>query len=472
MNVHTWADRPVRRSFPPSPRALVDGLLHEIRRSSARFRLWMGFLLVLLVFFADCAVVALPPGWEVAGTTPTFEWGLFIVGYVFFAILTSGLCLSASLGTVFGIERFRPFEKRHLVLAILSLTAAFMIIALDLHYPVRMVFGAVLVPSPTSPMWWMGVFYGGYLVFLLVEAFATWTHRRRLHQVTSLLTTTTAIAAPMTLGAVFGALAAKPFWYGVFTPVLMIASALLAGAALLGLVFGLVTKLRLEGAERAVTLAMPAVRILLGFSVVMVGVLLARHVVAGLISSTAGAPEAALALIAGPLAIPFWIRVAVGLGIPLAIVLTPAGRTTNGILAASLLALPMVFLDRYLFVAGGQVAPITAVSGNVVETWATYFPSIVEIGVVVGAAAFVAMGYTLAERYMDMREAPEGHPPIPLARVRAGFADRLGRLLTWTDRVAFARRRVPADPAGLIRTEELEEARREAALQAGDGGAM
>ena len=126
--------------------------------------------------------MSIPPGWEVFGTTPSFEWGLMIIGYVFFAIMTSGLCLASSLGTVFGIERFRPFEKRHAILAVLSLTTAFLIIALDLHYPVRMVFGAVFVPSPSSPMWWMGVFYGLYLVVLLVEVWSMFTPHPKIHQ--------------------------------------------------------------------------------------------------------------------------------------------------------------------------------------------------------------------------------------------------------------------------------------------------
>ena len=83
---------------------------------------------------------------------------------------------------MFGIERFRPLEKRHAILAVLSLTTAFGIIALDLHYPVRMVFGAVLVPSPSSPMWWMGVFYGAYLVVLLVEVWSMFTPHPIIHQ--------------------------------------------------------------------------------------------------------------------------------------------------------------------------------------------------------------------------------------------------------------------------------------------------
>ncbi len=145
-----------------------------------------------------------PPGTEVFGTTPSFEWGILISAYVFFAITTSGLCLGSSLGTVFGIDMFRPLEKRHAILAVLSLTTAFGIIALDLHYPVRMVFGAVFNPSLSSPMWWMGVFYGVYLVFLLVEVWSMFTGRDSIHRYACLASSCTAVLAPSTLGAVFG----------------------------------------------------------------------------------------------------------------------------------------------------------------------------------------------------------------------------------------------------------------------------
>ena len=139
-----------------------------------------------------------------------------IVGYVFFAIMTSGLCLASSLGTVFGIERFRPFEKRHAILAVLRLTTAFLIIALDLHYPVRMVFGAVLVPSPTSP----DVVDGRVLRRLPRRA-----PGRGLEHVHRPSDGSTSGPAPWppasrswrpcTLGAVFGVIAAKPFWHGL-----------------------------------------------------------------------------------------------------------------------------------------------------------------------------------------------------------------------------------------------------------------
>ena len=162
---------------------------------------------VLCMIGAVGALLSLPPGWEVLGTTPTFEWGILITAYVFFAVTTSGLCLASSLGTVFNIPLFLPLEKRHAILAVLCLCTAFGIIALDLHYPVRLVFGAVLSPSPFSPMWWMGVFYGVYLVFLFTEVWSMFTNRWAIHRVACTLSTITAVFAPLTLGAVFGVLA-------------------------------------------------------------------------------------------------------------------------------------------------------------------------------------------------------------------------------------------------------------------------
>ena len=281
-----------------------------------------------------------------------------IIGYVFFAIMTSGLCLASSLGTVFGIERFQPFEKRHAILAVLSLTTAFLIIALDLHYPVRMVLGAVFVPSPISPMWWMGVFYGVYLVVLLVEVWSMFTPHPKIHQYACTTAAVIAILAPFTLGAVFGVMNAKAYWFGIFTPILMVASAFLAGTALLGIVFYLVYRLRLADFERAAPIALPSVRLLLAVGIALVGALIARQVVAGLSVNVRGLREATTALLIGPLAPLFWLRVIGGLVIPAVLVVLPVGRRPEAVFAASILALTGILVDRFLFVAAGQIAPI------------------------------------------------------------------------------------------------------------------
>ena len=393
--------------IPLAPRSLVRNAVAEVRGMPVGLQAWFGLLLALMAVMGLAALVSLPPGWEVFGTTPAFEWGLLIIGYVFFAIMTSGLCLASSLGTVFGIERFTPFEKRHAVLAILSLTTAFLIIALDLHYPVRMLFGAILVPSPTSPMWWMGVFYGAYLIVLLVEVWSMFTPHPKVHQYACTTAAVIAILAPSTLGAVFGVMNAKAYWFGIFTPILMVASAFLAGTALLGIVFYLVHRLRLADFERAAPIALPSVRLLMFVGLALVSALVIRQVAAGLAGEERGLRQATEALVTGPLAPLFWVRIVGGLVIPAVLLILPLGRRPGVVFTSSVLALAGILLDRFLFVATGQVAPVTAASGTVSHPYAAYSPTVVEIAIIVGAGAFMAFFYTLAERYLDMGEGDE-----------------------------------------------------------------
>jgi Ni/Fe-hydrogenase subunit HybB-like protein len=412
------------RSIDLDPRLVWRVLRREVERTPMALRLWLGFLALLMLIGAVGAVRALFPGDKAIGTTATVEWGLLIVGYVFFAITTSGLCLASSLGTVFGIERFRPLEKRHAVLAVLCLVTAFGIIALDLHWPIRLMFGVVFNPSPGSAMWWMGVFYGAYLCFLLVEVWSIFWHHPRIHQWACLLSSMTAIVAPLTLGAVFAVVASRSLWFGVFTPLLMIAGAFVSGVSVLAIVFYLVGRLRLVGWERAISHAQPAIRLLLAIGLIAVGLLVGRQLIAGLTSADLGMRGSTSALLYGPLAIEFvGLRIVGGLWLPLLIVLLPWTRGPAWLFAAGILSIIGVFTDRFTFVIAGQIAPVTTVSGVVSSPFATYDPSPVEIAIIVGAFALVAFMYTLAERYLDLGES-EAHTMIWLpagatARIRA-----------------------------------------------------
>ena len=397
------------RTVSADPRVALRVIRLEIAGTPRPLKLWFALLTVLCMIGAVGALFALPAGWEVLGTSPTVEWGILITGYVFFAITTSGLCLASSLGTVFGIEMFIPLEKRHAILALLSLVTAFGLIALDLHYPIRMVFGAVLSPSPFSPMWWMGVFYGAYLVFLMTEVWSMFTGHWQVHRFACVLSSITAILAPTTLGAVFGVLAARPYWHGAFTPPAMVTAALLSGIALLGIVFALVNRFQLAGWERATTLAIPAIRLLMMIVLPVTMLVLAWQMMFGLYGVVPGLADATKAILVGPLALQFWIiRVGLGLLVPLVLVVRRRSRTPTGLFAASCLVFLGLLADRMIFVSAGQIAPGTAVAGVVSSPWAEYTPSPVEIAIIVGAFAFFALVYTLAERYLPMGEH-EGH---------------------------------------------------------------
>ena len=419
VNGHRW---------PIVPTVVARNLVADVRAMPRGLKAWLGGLSLVLAAGAVAAVIALPPGWEVLGTSPAFEWGLLIAAYVCFAITTSGLCLASSLGTVFGIDRYRPLEKRHAILAVLCLTAAFGIIALDLHFPLRLVFGAVLSPSLTSAMWWMGAIYAFYLAVLLLEVWTIFWDRPALHRWVCALAACTAIVAPLTLGAVFALLIARPVWHDLLTPVLMVVSAFVAGTSLLAIVFVAVARLRLRGFERARQAALPGLRLLLGVALIVIAILVARSLAIGLLGGPRGLTEATAALTTGPLALQYWgLRIAAGLVLPLALIALPATRTEIGLLVAAICALCGVFVDRWLLVAAGQVAPVTASAGSVAAPYAGYTASPVEIAIVVAAVAFVAFGYTLAERYLDLGES-EVHVGFSLGALGRGLRRAAARL--------------------------------------------
>jgi molybdopterin-containing oxidoreductase family membrane subunit len=431
------------RAIVADPRLAWRAVHREAVSAPRALKAWLAMLSVLILVGAAGAIRSIFPGDKGTATTPTFEWGILIVGYVFFAVTTSGLCLASSLGTVFGIERFRPLEKRHAILAVLCLVTAFGVIALDLHYPVRLVFGAALNPSPTSPMWWMGVFYGIYLCFLLVEVWSMFWGHPRIHGMACVLASCMAIIAPTTLGAVFGVVSARPYWAGVFTPLLMLATAFLSGTALLGVVFGMVDRLHLTGFERAGSLAIPAIRSLLALGLVIAGVLVAREVIVGLTSGDPGLSAATRALVSGPLAIAFiGVRVVIGLALPMVLIVLPRTRTALGLSAAGCLAIVGAFADRLTFVSAGQISPLTAVSGVVSTPYAAYTPSPVEISILIGAVALIAMVYTLAERYLDLRESD----------VHVGFTLPVGLRAWRLGSVAAHLGHVPGRPAHVAAT--------------------
>ena len=84
------------------------------------------------------------------------------------------------------------------------------------------------------------------------------TGHPQVHRYACMASSCTAVLAPSTLGAVFGVLLARPFWHGLFTPIMMVATALLAGIGAAGdRRSTLVVRFRLAGSSAGGSLAHP-----------------------------------------------------------------------------------------------------------------------------------------------------------------------------------------------------------------------
>jgi molybdopterin-containing oxidoreductase family membrane subunit len=394
--------RLVRRGAGNAIAGAGDAVRSEVASQSIGLRRWFAALTVLALVGAGAAVLTVPPGAENFGTTPSFEWGMLIATYVFLVVTTSGLCLVSSLGMVFGIDRFKPVEMRHVVLALLFLLGGFGVIALDLHYPLRLIFGVVLSPSLSSPMWWMGTVYAGYLGILVFELLANMSPYPRLAHASCIVASSFAIVAPTTLGIVFSSLVSRPFWQGSITPIYLLITAVLSGASVLGITFTLVGWLRLPGHGPDAEGVVEGIRRLLIGVLAIVMAYTALRTFAALAFGSAAERSAVEALVRGPLGPQSWVfRVGLGLVAPLLLLTWPGGRRPFAVFVACCLTIVGVFVDRLQFVTAGQITP-GAASGLVAVPYTTYSPSLIEIGIVVGACAVIPLVYTIAERFLDL----------------------------------------------------------------------
>ncbi|MDP2154787.1 MAG: NrfD/PsrC family molybdoenzyme membrane anchor subunit, partial [Sulfuricella sp.] len=130
-------------------------------------RLGVGAVGLLVGLFA--AMGLLTTGHAAFNTSSNLVWGLPVVAYVFFTLVSTGLSFIASLAMVFGMKDFYPIAKRCIWAAIITLIVGFISLGLEMGNPLRMLWTIPFNMAVSSPMWWMGLFYTTCLVLLILK---------------------------------------------------------------------------------------------------------------------------------------------------------------------------------------------------------------------------------------------------------------------------------------------------------------
>jgi len=212
-------------------------------------------------------------------------WGLWVAAYIYMIGLSAGAFLFSTLVYVFNIrrvssegtvaapavgladgaaferERLEQVGKLALFTALVTLVGALICIWLDLGHPER-AWKLALQTSFRSVMGWMIWLYAAYFVLLLVELWlamradlaarsdrsalarfltfgrhdvseAAQAGDRRVLRILGSLGVVLAVAFHGSVGAIFGVVAARPYWNSALTPIIFLAGALLSGGALL-----------------------------------------------------------------------------------------------------------------------------------------------------------------------------------------------------------------------------------------------
>ena len=336
---------------------------------------------------------------HVYAVTREVPWGILISTYAFFAITSTGLCLLAAIGHAFGGTPLAPLGNRAVYLSIITILAAFSVIGLELESPWRMLLYNVISPNLTSNIWWMGTLYGMAVGCMFVEFFAILTGRFKLALAIGVLGALAEVGANTNLGAVFATLSARPFWFGAQLPVYFLCSAVMSGAAAIILFTHLSHKARKEEIDEATMGGLQSAGKILALTIFLISVATAWRFISFYTGGNAAGIVAAENLLHGPLSTNFWVfETAIGLVLPLLILVGSQMKSVAAMSAASLMVLVGAFFQRYDLVVAGQQVPVFYGWDNL-PSYMGYAPSMGELMVVMGAIGLCGAGFLLGERF-------------------------------------------------------------------------
>lgn len=377
------------------------------REKSVAGEMWKYGVVIGLFSLAFVAYMLVTEGGAAMNTSSDgINWGLAVATYVFFALISSGLTIIASLSMVFGFREYYPIAKRCIWLAIITLGAGFSVLALELGHPLRMLWAMPSGLQYLSPMFWMGVFYLIDLVMLLVKFDRLW-HDDWESPLSHFLGTASFVAVVLAsgmLGLVFGSMVMRPMWYGSFTAVYFILTAALSGAAAIVLATYMAYRFRQENMPEplrgmASGAALPKVfATLIGIALFSV----VTRMWTGLWSNLDGL-EGFHALVRSPA---FQIELWAGLALPFVLMLAPTlQRQARWQITAAALVLLGMFIDRYMFLVTGQAVPMF--KGAWAQGLAEYSPSATEWMLTVLGFAIVFAFYGLGEKLFNLAATPQ-----------------------------------------------------------------
>ncbi|MCF8056430.1 MAG: polysulfide reductase NrfD [Desulfocapsa sp.] len=384
-----------------------------LKNSSPGYKMLLGFLALIALAGAVVGLHGMFVGYHhVYGVSRQISWGLLISAYIFCVVTSTGLCIISSIGHVFGGEAFMPIAKRAVFMSIMFMFGGFSIIFFDIENPFRMAIWNVLSPNFVSNMWWMGTLYGMYLVFMMIEYYFLLEQNHSLSRLMGFFGLVVGIAAHSNLGAVFGMLHGRPFWYGPYLPIYFIFSAGMSGGCAILFFTTLGWKINPEIMNQRMERAVKAVTQVTIFLIAVIIFFTCWKIITGMVSE--GKHLVIMSFLTGDYSINFWVfEIFLGMFLPLYLLIRSRGNNFNLILWATGLMMIGIFFMRYDIVIPGQIESVYHSLGVEEEAnLLTYTPSFHEIMASLLGLAVVMIAYFAGEKMLNGHQL-EKHEIVP-----------------------------------------------------------
>lgn len=402
------------------------------------FPLWIVVLLVLIISGLAAAYRVLTEGLVVTNLSDLVPWGLWIgIDLSSIALAAGAFTLSAAV-YLLKIKELKPVARTAVFVGLLGYTMAMMTLLMDIGRPDRF-WHALVYWNVHSPLWEVTMCVALYFTVLILEILpiigrADFMRRRwprpagRLewaHVVAPILAVIGLLLSLMhqsSLGATYGVLAARPFWYKSSLAVLFLVSAMAAGPALTVL------------ASKVTAVISPRVQVdqavldkvsrFIGWVLVVYLYLRVWDTLSMVYTYQPGRTEALEMLTRGAYAFNFWgLEMAVGILMPMIILLSSRLRRRPYLHWLALLGV-VVGLIAYRWDTNmvGQLVVFSYLPEQILPMFTGYRPAPIEWRVGLGVIAFGLLGFTIGARYLQVVDYPatqvaaaEAQPQMVLA---------------------------------------------------------
>lgn len=390
-----------------------------------RFHLFLLILSTFIVLGVVAGLMVLTQGLYLTNLSDLVPWGLWITIDLSSIALSAGAFLLCAAVYLLGLKRYQPLAKTATFVGLIGYSMACLCLLLDIGRPDRF-WHAAIYWNPHSVLWEVTMCVMLYLSVLVVETAPIighseimqtrwpWMAKRLtwLHKLAPYLAVAGLCLSMLhqsSLGATYGVLKARPFWYRPNLSVLFMVSAMAAGPSLT--LFISMLSSRLTSRAQVKDELLEKVSIFIGW--VLVAYLYFRFWDAFAMNYTyqPGKTEGLRMITTGQLAFNFWIiEILLGIVIPMIILLVKRFRQQQTLRMAAL-GLVVIGLIAYRWDVNmsGQLILLTYLPDQINALYTSYTPSLIEILSGAGIIAYGILAVSLGVRYLGIVDHYDGH---------------------------------------------------------------
>jgi len=377
--------------------------------------LWLGLMGLILLGGLVAGILVFSKGLGITNLTDLVPWGLWITIDLSSIALGAGafsLCAGVYL---FGLKRYQPIARTATFVGLIGYTMATLALILDIGKPERF-WHSMVYWNTHSLLWEVTMCVILYLTVLVMESMPIFANfewfRKRFPKIASMMERVHHYAPILaiiglglsslhqsSLGATYGVIKARPFWFKPEMSVLFMLSAIVGGISMT--LFASMLSSRLTKKAKVNDALIERVAHFVGYLLIGYFYFRAWDALSTTYTYDPGRSEGLHFMTKGPLAFNFWVvEMLFGMIIPMILLLYKPTRLNRfWRMSALFLVAAGVVAFRWDTNMAGFLVLMPYIPGQAI-TYTSYTPSLIEILTGAAIIAYGLTGFSIGVRYL------------------------------------------------------------------------